>query len=173
MRKKETFDVKAVGLRMRHVRIVQRKTQARMAHDLGISQSHYSKLEVGLGGMSRSLAYTFCRMHQLDGRWFFEGNEEFAPDENMLRANADNSVEEIENGLPNNVLKKIVETVLDRRMRELANNISKLTNVSLTDAYVSLLQNILSNKNTEKNDTPTLASIAFKTDSDNEKSSKK
>ena len=144
-----------------------------VAHNHLELKSHYSKLAVGLGGMSRSLAYTFCRMHQLDGRWFFEGNEEFAPDENMLRANADNSVEEIENGLPINVLKKIVETVLDRRMRELANNISKLTNVSLADAYVSLLQNILSNKNTEKNDTPTLASIAFKTDSDSEKSSKK
>ncbi len=71
--KRTDLDLVAIGQRMKLVRARLRKTQASMAHDLGVSLSHYSKLEVGIGGMSHGLIYTFCRLFNIDQDWFCYG----------------------------------------------------------------------------------------------------
>ena len=71
--KRDDYDLVAIGQRMKLVRARLRKTQALMAQDLGVSLSHYSKLEVGIGGMSHGLVYTFCRLFGVDQDWFCYG----------------------------------------------------------------------------------------------------
>ena len=62
MTKHDAFNLKEIGARLRTLRAYQRKTQSSMAKDLGISLSHYSKLEIGIGGMSHGLALALMEM---------------------------------------------------------------------------------------------------------------
>lgn len=69
----DNINLKEVGARLRTIRAYQRKTQSNMAKDLGISLSHYSKLEIGIGGMSHGLALALCRQFEISEDWLLHG----------------------------------------------------------------------------------------------------
>lgn len=65
-----------IGARFRWVREHLPKgvtTQVDVAHDLGISVSHYSKMEVGIDQFSESLARNFCRVYGVAWDWLVSG----------------------------------------------------------------------------------------------------
>ena len=70
------FNLPEIGKRLRTIRAYQRKTQSAMAKELGISLSHYSKLEIGIGGMSRGLAFALCRQFEVPEQWLLYGEGE-------------------------------------------------------------------------------------------------
>ena len=70
------FNLPEIGKRLRTIRAYQRKTQSTMAKELGISLSHYSKLEIGIGGMSRGLAFALCRQFEVPEQWLLYGEGE-------------------------------------------------------------------------------------------------
>ena len=82
-------DAKQIGQRLRWLRHELRSTQVEMAALLGISLSHYSKLEIGVGRMGRQLLTDLQAKTDIDLAWFLEGRGEAwpqgRPDRNPLK----------------------------------------------------------------------------------------
>lgn len=144
MSKHEQYDLTEIGKRLRNLRAHQRKTQADMAEELGISLSHYSKLEIGVGGMSRGLALALCRQYNLSEDWLLYGIGE--PPEicdikvtsraARVRAHA-HSVSTI---LSDSILEKIITIVLEENVRPLAEQIASTMNIPITRAIAMLVK---------------------------------
>ena len=71
--KQMQYDAKGAGTRLRQMRRVLGKTQAEIAALLQISLSHYSKLELGIGRMSRSMIFSVCNKFALNEKWLTDG----------------------------------------------------------------------------------------------------
>lgn len=144
--KKENIDLVEIGKRMKMVRARLRKTQAAMSDDLGISLSHYSKLEVGIGGMSHGLIYTFCNTFNVDQTWFIYGQGEMpktisAPSPHPGKNSG------VISGSDDKNLAKIIELVQDERVLKLTAQIARATQISQLRAMTILIRELLKNPN--------------------------
>lgn len=143
--KKDDFDLVEIGKRMKIVRARLRKTQAAMASDLGISLSHYSKLEVGIGGMSHGLIYTFCRTFDVDQDWFVTGQGELP--KNITDPRPAKSSSSVESHAPavdlDKELEKIIELAESENVSKLAEQISQATQIPKTRAKAVLIKELL------------------------------
>ena len=132
MKKSENYDLKNIGRRMRLIRARFGCTQTAMAKEIGISLSHYSKLEIGIGGMSRSLVYTICNTFGIRKEWFLNG---IGPEPtNLKRVMTFDAPETQETPVTQELVSKIVALVLSKRMNKLAHVISKQTHIPLERA---------------------------------------
>ena len=138
--KRDDYDLVAIGQRMKLVRARLRKTQALMAQDLGVSLSHYSKLEVGIGGMSHGLIYTFCRLFGVDQDWFCYGqgelNEPIDPATNEDEVKVSRGYER----LTDDTLEKIIELAQNEATIKLAEQIASATQIPKTRALSILIR---------------------------------
>ena len=140
MSKHEQYDLVEIGKRLRELRANQRKTQGTMAKELGISLSHYSKLEIGIGGMSHGLALALCRQFNLPEEWLLYGTGE-KPDLANVKANTRGQRNSSSSsGLSDEYLEEIVKTVLDEDCQKLANMIAGQMNISLARAMVIIIK---------------------------------
>ena len=144
MKKKSANNLTDIGARLKMIRTRLRKTQTAMAKDLGISLSHYSKLEVGIGGMSRGLIYTFCRLYNINEAWLVYG--EGTPPEVIQNNNAGarDSVNETIRRLKNPsddhaVIEKIISLADDPDINRLAVEIAKTIDIPLNRAIALLI----------------------------------
>ncbi len=144
MKKKSANNLAEIGTRLKLIRSRLRKTQTAMAKDLGISLSHYSKLEVGIGGMSRGLIYTFCRLYNISEAWLVYG--EGTPPEVIQdnQANVRDSVNETIRRLKNPsddhaIIEKIVSLSEDQDIKRLAVEIAKTIDIPLNRAIALLI----------------------------------
>lgn len=62
-----------IAPRLRQVRSVLRKSQREFAASLGISLSHYSKLEAGIGGVSDAVLYAVATQAGVSPEWLRTG----------------------------------------------------------------------------------------------------
>ena len=149
--KRTDLDLVAIGQRMKLVRARLRKTQANMARDLGVSLSHYSKLEVGIGGMSHGLIYTFCRLFNIDQDWFCygQGND---PDDLVDPAedsgNASARVPGI--NISEDLLIRIIEQAIALNTSVLAEQIAKAAQIPKARAIALLIKEKLQSEAIEK-----------------------
>ena len=74
MPKTDKVDRVAVGGRLRDIRRSMRKTQVQMATQLGISVSHYSKMEIGASGIGPSLTKVICHTCGIHEDWLLTGS---------------------------------------------------------------------------------------------------
>ena len=159
MSKHEHFDLTEIGKRLRTLRAYQRKTQTQMAKDLGISLSHYSKLEIGIGGMSHGLALALCREFNLPEEWLLYGTGP-QPDLANVRvsvrgprgqANAAVLVQQ-ENCLSDEQLEVIMKIILTGECQPLATEISKKMNIPEERALAMLVKEKIRESKEKKND---------------------
>ncbi len=138
--KRDDYDLVAIGQRMKLVRARLRKTQALMAQDLGVSLSHYSKLEVGIGGMSHGLVYTFCRLFGVDQDWFCYGQgDEPVP---IDPANAEEAEKNLKghDRITDENLEKIIELAQNDTTNKLADQIANATQIPKIRALAILIR---------------------------------
>lgn len=143
--KKDGFDLEAIGQRMKLVRARLHKTQADMASALGVSLSHYSKLEVGIGGMSHGLIYTFCRSFNVDENWFVDGVGDeptncVDPTELSKQPQHATMTLDLETDL-----ERIFDFALSERVDTLASQIAAATSTSKARAISMLVKELLMN----------------------------
>ncbi len=143
--KKEGFDLVAIGQRMKKVRARLHKTQADMAAALGVSLSHYSKLEVGIGGMSHGLIYTFCRSFNVAEEWFVDGIGEepsncIDPSQAAKQPQHATMLIDLETDL-----EKIFEFALSEKVDALATQIASATSTTKARALSMLVKELLIN----------------------------
>ena len=141
MKKSENFDLKNIGKRMKLIRARLGMTQSGMANQIGISLSHYSKLEIGIGGMSRSLAFTICKIFDIDRDWFLEGKGAEPPTRMDIQQIKNTTVETVVEKHTLNIddLEKIIDMVLSKRVNKLAKIVSKQTNIPVMRALAILI----------------------------------
>ncbi len=140
--KRDDYDLVAIGRRMKLVRARLRKTQALMAQDLGVSLSHYSKLEVGIGGMSHGLVYTFCRLFGVDQDWFCYGqggDDQINPIDPALTEEAEKSQKGPDKITDEN-LEKIIELAQNDSINKLAEQIASATQTPKVRALSILIR---------------------------------
>lgn len=145
MSKDETFDLAEVGRRMRILRNYQRKTQRDMAHELGISLSHYSKLEIGIGGMSNGLIMALCRQFGVEEEWLYHGTG-VQPDFDRIAEESKQAWERVKNAAvqpadyTNEVLESMISTILTDDFRQLAEQVARSMNITVARAMTILLR---------------------------------
>ena len=138
--KRDDYDLVAIGQRMKLVRARLRKTQALMAQDLGVSLSHYSKLEVGIGGMSHGLVYTFCRLFGVDQDWFCYGQgEEPIPIDPAIAEEAEKS-QKGNDRITDENLEKIIELAQNDAINKLAEQFASATQTPKVRALAILIR---------------------------------
>ena len=143
MKKKNASNLEEIGTRLKMIRSRLRKTQTAMAKDLGISLSHYSKLEVGIGGMSRGLIYTFCRLYNVSEAWlvYGEGETPAVIQSNQLtgRDPVNETIRRLKDQSDDHtIIEKIVSLSEDQDINRLAVEIAKTIDIPLNRA-ISLL----------------------------------
>jgi transcriptional regulator with XRE-family HTH domain len=144
MKKKNANNLAKIGARLKLVRSRLRKTQTAMAKDLGISLSHYSKLEVGIGGMSRGLIYTFCRLYNISEAWLVYGEGE-PPDiiqDNPASARepVTETIKRLKNPSDDHaIIAKIITLSEDQDINRLAVDIAKTIDIPLNRAIALLI----------------------------------
>ena len=142
------FNLPEIGKRLRTIRAYQRKTQSAMAKELGISLSHYSKLEIGIGGMSRGLAFALCRQFEVPEQWLLYGEGE-QPD---LAAMTAKSTTKSSGSAPQtqlmteDLIVKIIEIVEQDDIKPLANQIASAMGISRSRAIAMLVKEKLRNE---------------------------
>jgi len=160
MAKRETYNLSEIGSRLKLIRARQRLTQAKMAQELGISLSHYSKLEVGIGGMSHGLIFALCRQFGISEAWLVYGEGE-APDFSLMTNGAEAlAVERNDNNgkkqlaEDNSLIESIVIMLENSEMRELAGQVAQAMDIPTTRALAMLVREKLRNPDKElgKND---------------------
>ena len=129
------FDLKAIGLRMKTVRTRLHKTQAEMAQMLDISLSHYSKLEVGIGGISHGLIHKFCTVFNVDQPWFVYGQGN-VPDSIIITNTAAPT-------LTNDIVCRLVELILDKDVQKMAESFSQQFNVDFPHSMAMMVGELL------------------------------
>ncbi len=155
MVKRETYNLAEIGARLKLIRARQRLTQAKMAQELGISLSHYSKLEVGIGGMSHGLIFALCRQYGISEAWLVYGEGE-APDFSLVTNGVDASAGEHHdsNGKKqlaedNSLIESIIVMLESSEMRELAGQIAQAMDIPVTRALAMLVREKLRNPEKE------------------------
>ena len=138
--KRDDYDLVAIGQRMKLVRARLRKTQALMAQDLGVSLSHYSKLEVGIGGMSHGLIYTFCRLFGVEQDWFCYGQGELTEPIDPALSEEENKNQRGNDKLTDEVLEKIIELAQNEANNKLAEQIASATQIPKVRALSILIR---------------------------------
>lgn len=141
MSKHETLDLHEIGGRLRTIRSYQRKTQAMMSKELGISLSHYSKLEIGIGNMSHGLALALCRQFDVPEEWLLhgEGPEPDLANLKILPAHARPVVAAPSVSVPSECqLEGIMEIVLQENFKNLAEQIASAMGIPLSRAMAIL-----------------------------------
>lgn len=134
----------ALGSRLKLVRNQLGKTQTEMAEKLGISLSHYSKLEVGIGSMGRALAYNFCRMFKVNEAWLVFGEGE--PPE-MLAIDTSSIWEPLRETFrrlqhphtDHELISKIINLSNEPALNQLADNIAKTLEIPLNRAMAMII----------------------------------
>ena len=139
MSKHEQYDLVEIGKRLRELRAHQRKTQSTMAKELGISLSHYSKLEIGIGGMSHGLALALCRQFNLPEEWLLFGTGE-KPDLANTKAPArgQRNIQAPSGNFNDEMLEEIMKIVLDGECQQLACTIAEQMNIPQARALAML-----------------------------------
>ena len=146
------FNLPEIGKRLRTIRAYQRKTQSTMAKELGISLSHYSKLEIGIGGMSRGLAFALCRQFEVPEQWLLYGEGE-QPDLAAMTAKAATKptvAPAPAQTVSDDLLVKIVEIIEQDDLKPLANQIATAMNISRPRAIAMLVKEKLRNEEEQK-----------------------
>ena len=138
--KRDDYDLVAIGQRMKLVRARLRKTQALMAQDLGVSLSHYSKLEVGIGGMSHGLIYTFCRLFGVSQDWFCFGQGETPDPIDPAISDEDEKNQKNNDRITDEILEKIIELAQNEATNELAKQIAIATQIPKVRALSILIR---------------------------------
>ncbi|HQL88645.1 MAG: transcriptional regulator [Lentisphaerae bacterium] len=144
MKKKNASNLEEIGTRLKMIRSRLRKTQTAMAKDLGISLSHYSKLEVGIGGMSRGLIYTFCRLYNVSEAWlvYGEGETPAVIQSNQLtgRDPVNETIRRLKDQSDDHtIIEKIVSLSEDQDINRLAVEIAKTIDIPLNRAVALLI----------------------------------
>lgn len=151
MKRKEDFDLVGMGERMKKIRSRLHKTQAQMAGAMSISLSHYSKLEVGIGGMSHGLVYTFCRLFNVPEEWFLKGVGDEPTDcidptdAKPAQQHATMSID-LETDL-----EKIFDFALSDKVNTLAHQIATATSTTKARALAMLVKELLLNPEKAEN----------------------
>ncbi|MFA6816051.1 MAG: helix-turn-helix domain-containing protein [Lentisphaeria bacterium] len=70
---KNDVNIKAVGTRLKQIRFLLNMRQIEMAKVLNISNSHYSKLEIGIGGISNGLLFSASQKFGITYDWLANG----------------------------------------------------------------------------------------------------
>ena len=146
------FNLPEIGKRLRTIRAYQRKTQSAMAKELGISLSHYSKLEIGIGGMSRGLAFALCRQFEVPEQWLLYGEGE-QPD--LAAMTAKSNAKPATTAQPmqtvsDELIVRIVEIVEQDDIKPLASQIASAMNISRPRAIAMLVKEKLRNEEEQK-----------------------
>jgi len=131
----EDFDLKAIGSRMKKVRTRLHKTQAEMAQVLEISLSHYSKLEVGIGGISHGLIHKFCTAFNVDQPWFVYGK---GNDPDCIIVSKPKTSE-----LEHEAICQIVELVLNKDVQKMAETFSEQFKVDFIHSMAMMVKELL------------------------------
>ena len=142
------FNLPEIGKRLRTIRAYQRKTQSAMAKELGISLSHYSKLEIGIGGMSRGLAFALCRQFEVPEQWLLYGEGEQPDLAAMTAKNVTKAAPVVQpvQTMSDDMIVKIVEIVEQDDLKPLANQISSAMGISRSRAIAMLVKEKLRNE---------------------------
>lgn len=140
----ENLDLVAIGQRMKLIRARLRKTQAMMSSDLGVSLSHYSKLEVGLGGMSHGLIYTFCRLFDVNQDWFCFGVGDEPNPVDPAKEDANKPLKDL-TAIDDSLLEKIIGHVLEKETYKLGEQIANATHIPLCRALTLLIREKIQN----------------------------
>lgn len=155
MAKRETYNLTEIGVRLKLIRARQRLTQAKMAQELGISLSHYSKLEVGIGGMSHGLIFALCRQFGISEAWLVYGEGE-VPDFSLVTNGVDIPlVEQNDNSSrkllaeDNSLIESVIVLLESNEMRELASQIAQAMDIPVTRALAMLVREKLRNPEKE------------------------
>ena len=145
MKRKEDFDLVGIGERMKRIRSRLHKTQAQMAAAMSISLSHYSKLEIGIGGMSHGLVYTFCRLFNVPEEWFLNGVGD-EPTDCIDPADAQKAPQHTTMNIDLETdLEKIFDFALSEKVTTLAQQIATATSTSQARALAMLVKELLLN----------------------------
>lgn len=144
MSKHETFNLVEIGKRLRTLRAYLRKTQSNMARELGISLSHYSKLEIGIGGMSHGLALALCRQFDLPEEWLLYG-EGPQPDLSTIKITPrPQKVHHVQSQQPNPLtednLAEVISLVLQENFQSLAAQVAETMSIPLPRAMAMLVK---------------------------------
>ncbi|MGI5925246.1 MAG: helix-turn-helix transcriptional regulator [Lentisphaerae bacterium] len=157
MTKREAYNLSEIGARLKLIRARQRLTQAKMAQELGISLSHYSKLEVGIGGMSHGLIFALCRRFGINEAWLVYGEGE-APDFSLVTdetsaaecsGNSGKKLLADDNSLA--LVESIIILLENNGLRELAEKIAQAMAIPTTRALAMLVCEKLRNPEKEAN----------------------
>lgn len=143
MSKHENYDLQEIGTRLRLLRSHQRKTQSTMAKELGISLSHYSKLEIGIGGMSHGLALALCRQFSLPEDWLLYGSGPQPDLDNikpMPRPATPKTSTTANSGISDEQLITIMEIALQDNFKTLAEQVATTMNITLPRAMAILIR---------------------------------
>lgn len=145
MAKRESYNLTEIGARLKLIRARQRLTQAKMAQELGISLSHYSKLEVGIGGMSHGLIFALCRQFGISEAWLVYGEGE-APDFALVTndggANSERPGATVKPaaGDDNSLIESIIVLLENNDMRVLAQQIAQAMDIPTSRALAMLVR---------------------------------
>jgi len=141
-----------LGQRLKYVRHGLRRTQSEMADHLAISISHYSKLEIGTTGMSKSLAYMICREFGVERNWLLTGNGE-PPEADAARfppPPEPAQLREVETAyqpepawLTDTLIERIVKIVLDETKQEAVARFADELQISQTSAWALVIRETL------------------------------
>ena len=153
MSKRESYNLAEIGSRLKLIRTSQRKTQARMAQELGISLSHYSKLEVGIGGMSHGLIIAICHQYGVPEAWLVRGEgetPEISPDtvvaiakENAAAINCHRDLSILSQRLlqeEDEMLENVVTLLLDDNLKETGAQVAESMGIPLVRALTMLVR---------------------------------
>jgi|BioPla2DNA2_1021312.scaffolds.fasta_scaffold127436_1 transcriptional regulator with XRE-family HTH domain len=141
MLKSNNFNLTEIGKRLKAIRKHLHKTQFQMAKELGISLSHYSKLEIGIGGMSRGLGVALSKHFGVPIAWLLYGEGE-TPDFSTIAMN----VAGIESDMTNrptvteDLIAKIIEIIEEDEIKPLAKKIAETTNITYHRALAMLVK---------------------------------
>jgi len=124
-----------ISPRLRQVRSVLQKTQREFAASLGISLSHYSKLEAGIGGISDKVIYAVAAQAQISPEWLKTGQGQ--PPACQLMANAPAPQTDAYPSLE--CISEIVAVSECAEVRALAEKMVSLTGVSFSQALTDLV----------------------------------
>ncbi|NLF93211.1 MAG: helix-turn-helix transcriptional regulator [Oligosphaeraceae bacterium] len=125
-----------ISPRLRQVRSVLRKSQREFAALLGISLSHYSKLEAGIGGVSDAVLYAVAAQAGVSPEWLKTGQGlppagQEAPPRRQVRRGA--------TAPPVECISAVIAAAERPELRALAEKMSALTGVSVVQALADLL----------------------------------
>lgn len=124
-----------ISPRLRQVRSLLRQTQREFAAALGISLSHYSKLEAGIGGISDAVIYAVAAQAQTSPEWLKTGQGQ--PPAWQLMANAPATQADLAPSL--GCISEVIGLAERPEVRALAEKMASVTGVSLSQALTDLV----------------------------------